>query len=74
MRSALYRENGDPRGPEMYAEWEEVLVKAVRAADRNQEDYRIVPPSGIMQTGWDSGYGMWQGIGAAWPFGPQPFG
>lgn len=72
LRAALYRENGDKRGQEMYAEWEETLVRAVRAADRQQEDNRLYPETSIMgdnNNPWMSP----AGIGAAWPYGGAPW-
>ena len=72
LRAALYRENNDPRGQEMYAEWEETLIKAVRAGDRQSEDFLFYPQSSM--------FGPWNqnssplAIGAAWPFGPFPLG
>jgi hypothetical protein len=73
MRAALYRENGNPKGMEQYSDWEETLMKALRAGDRQQEDFRVYPERGAM--GIDGGWSAnWQGIGAAWPFGPGPYG
>ena len=72
LRAALYRENGNPEGQTMYAEWEEVLVKAVRSADRQQDDNRLYPESGLMggNDPWTSG---WATIGPANPYSPGPF-
>jgi len=72
IRAALYRENGNPQGQNMYATWEEVLMKAVRAADRQTDDWRLYPEQSIM--GGISPYQDPLQIGAAWPFGPQPLG
>ena len=73
MRAALYRENGNKDGMNQYSDWEETLMKAVRAGDRQQEDFRMYPERGAM--GVDGGWSAnWQGIGAAWPFGPGPYG
>jgi hypothetical protein len=73
IRAALYRENGNPQGMQMYAEWEETLQRAVRAADRQQDDWSLTPITSIM-----GGPGDWgvtgAGIGAAWPYGPMPMG
>ena len=73
IRAALYRENGNQAGMQMYAEWEETLQRAVRAADRQQDDWRLYPERSLMggQGEWET---SWAGIGAAWPFGPSPFG
>ena len=73
VRAALYRENGSPQGMQMYAEWEETLMKAVRAGDRQQEDFQLFPQSSIMGGGYGQG-STWQGIGAANPYGPALFG
>ena len=73
LRAALYRENGNPAGQQMYSEWEEVLQKSVRAGDRQQEEFFLYPSTSIM--GGDQG--MWglagAGIGAAMPWGPGPY-
>ncbi len=72
MRAALYRENGNKEGMQQYQEWEETLVKAVRAGDRQQEDFRMYIEQSPMGSsgGWTQSY---QGIGAAYPFSPGPF-
>lgn len=49
-----------------YAEWEEMLVTALRSADRERDDICLYPSEGIM-SGGPYGYGM--PIGPAWPFG-----
>lgn len=73
MRAALYRENGNQQGMQQYQDWEETLTRAVRAGDRQQEDFRMYPERGAM--GIDGGWSAnWQGIGAAWPFGPGSYG
>ena len=71
LRAALYRENNDPRGQEMYAEWEEQTVKALRAADRQQEENVFYPTSTCMGGPMEP-FG-WAGIGAANPYGPTLF-
>jgi hypothetical protein len=70
VRAALYRENGNQQGTQMYADWEETLVKAVRAGDRQQEDNRMLPECGIM--GGFSPFTNPMQIGAGWPYGPGP--
>ena len=60
--------NGAAGAKQEYAEWEETLVKSVRAADRQQDDNRLFPERGVL--GGDNPYMSPQGIGAAWPFGP----
>ena len=70
-RAALYQFQGNPEGNQMYSIWEEQLVKALRAADRQQDDYSLYPNRGIM-----SGYSPYmdpQGIGAAYPYAPGPW-
>lgn len=67
LRAALTRENDLAKGQAMYAEWEQVLMQAIRAADRQQEDNELVVQQGIL-----SGPGQcngWNGIGAANPYG-----
>ena len=73
VRAALYRENNLQAGMQMYGEWIETLTKALRAADRQSEDFSFVPTSSIM----GGGYGAMnapQNIGAAWPFSSSPMG
>lgn len=71
-RAMLKQFNGSSNGNEAYAEWEQVLKEAVRAGDRQTEEFVMYPNSSIM--GGYSQYMDPQNIGAAWPFGPQPFG
>ena len=72
-RALLKQFNGSKDAAQSYAEWEEQLVKALRAGDRQQEDFIVFPSSSIMG---DSG-GVWaasgNGIGAAFPFSPGPW-
>lgn len=70
-RACLKRENGAKDSDQAYANWEETLFKAIRAGDRQQEDFRVYPDSSIM--GWQGG-GWAENIGAAWPFGSAPWG
>lgn len=71
-RAQLKIANGLPNAQQEYAEWEETLVKAIRGADRQQDDYSLYPTNSIM-----SGYSPWdvpyQAIGAAYPFAPGPW-
>ena len=70
-RAMLYQFQGNSEGQAMYQEWEEQLYKALRAGDRQQDDYSLYPSSSIMQ-----GYNPWlspQNIGAAYPFSPYPW-
>jgi hypothetical protein len=57
LRAALKSFNGSPNAAQEYAEWEEVLVKSVRAADRQQENNVLTPTNTIL-----GGNGM--------PYGP----
>jgi hypothetical protein len=68
VRASLKRENGAPDANQQYAEWEETLMKAVRAGDRQAENYILYPESSIM-SGSTQPFG-WAGIGAANPYGP----
>ena len=71
-RAMLKQFNGSKDAPQAYMEWEEQLMKSLRGADRQQEDFRMTPERGSM--GIDGGWSAsWQGIGAAWPFGPGPY-
>lgn len=65
MRSGLKQFNGAKDANQSYTEWEETLTKAVRAADRQQEDNCFYPNQSLMGgTSTDVAR-----IGAAWPFG-----
>lgn len=66
LRSALTRENDLAKGNVMYAEWEEVLTKAVRAADRQQEDNVLYCDRTILggNIAWNQ-----QSVGPANPYG-----
>lgn len=66
VRAALTRENDLAKGDKMYAEWEETLVRALKAADRQQEEFVFTPNTTILGNDWNS----WQTLGAANPFGP----
>jgi hypothetical protein len=71
-RSALQIFNGNAKGPQAYAEWEETLVKAIRGADRQQDDNQVYPSSSIMGGSGNPWMDPTQ-IGAAWPFGGSVF-
>lgn len=72
-RAMLKQFNGAKDAQQSYAEWEEQLVRALRAGDRQQEDFTVYPSTSIMG---DNG-GAWgvagNGIGAAYPFSPGPW-
>ena len=65
IRAALTRENNLAKGQEMYAEWEEQLMRALRAADRQQEENVLM----CQQTILGNSYQSWQTLGAANPYG-----
>jgi hypothetical protein len=74
MRAALRRENGSKDANTSYAEWEQVLKEAVRAGDRQQEDFAMTPINSVMggpTDGWGLGF---QNIGAANPYGSSLYG
>jgi hypothetical protein len=73
VRAQLYLFNGDGRGPQMYAEWEETLVKALRGADRQGESFSFVPVNSVMGQDSYSPLTSPAGIGAAYPFNPGPW-
>lgn len=50
-----------------YAEWEEMLVTALRGADRERDQVTMYPSEGLLSGGQ---YGWGQPIGPANPFGP----
>jgi len=70
VRAALKQFNGSKDGAQAYMEWEETMQKALRAADRQQEDNTLYPTTSILGDGMPYG---WAGIGAAQPFGPAFF-
>lgn len=66
VRAALTRENNLAKGQLMYADWEEQLMKSLRGADRQAEDFTLNPVQTIL-----GGNGFpYGGIGAAQPYGP----
>ena len=68
VRAQLQMFNGNPKGAQAYAEWEETMQKALRGADRQTEENVMTCSSTILS---GSGYGStWSGIGAAQPYGP----
>lgn len=74
MRAQLKIYNGSKDAAEAYAEWEETLTKAVKGADRQQEDFCLYPDKSIMGGGFDTwGLSFW-GLGAANPYGPNLYG
>lgn len=67
VRAQLQMFNGNPKGAQAYAEWEETMQKALRGADRQQEENVLYPTQTILNGG---GCGSnWAGIGAANPYG-----
>ncbi len=66
VRAALTRENDLAAGNTAYMEWEEQLMKALRAADRQQEEFVLYPTQRILGTDW-LGY---NGLGPCQPYGP----
>ena len=70
-RAMLYQFQGNAEGQTMYQEWLDQLFKALRAGDRQTDDFRLYPDKSVM-----GGYNPWMdpaGIGAAWPYGPGPY-
>ena len=71
LKAMIFLHAGSKQGPAMYQQWEEALVVALRAADREREDAIFYPSDGLM-----SGGGYWGGlglaIGPAWPY-QQPW-
>jgi hypothetical protein len=72
-RAMLKQFNGSKDADKSYMEWEEQLMKSLRGADRQQEEFSMIPTVSPMGSsgGWSAN---WSGIGAAWPFGGGPFG
>jgi hypothetical protein len=69
VRAGLTRENNLAKGQEMYAEWEEQLMKALHAADRQQEEFTFTPTQTILGS---NGTGF-LGVGPSQPYGPAFF-
>ena len=69
VRAQLQMFNGNPKGAQAYAEWEEQLMKSLRGADRQQEENVLYPSSTILNGSFRGS--TWAGIGAAQPYGPS---
>jgi hypothetical protein len=68
FKAMLYEHAGSKLAMESYAKWEEDLITAVRAADRQLEDYGLYPSNSIMGGG---PFSVTAGnIGPGWPYGP----
>jgi len=61
VRAMLYDHAGSPKAATAYAKWEEDLMIAVRSADRQADDFVMVPSQGIM--GGNYGTPLTPGIG-----------
>lgn len=66
--AACFEHAGSKMAGEKYAKWEEALMTALRAADRETEDFSFYPTSSIMGSGFNAAVGG-IGIGPAWPYG-----
>lgn len=73
LRASLKQFNGAKDADKAYAEWEETLIKAVRAGDRQQDDFVMYPNQSIMG-GNDPWGNTWAGLGASNPYGAALFG
>ena len=62
-----YEHAGSKLASEAYAKWEEAMMTALRAADREREDASFYPSESLMGGG-PMKYGM--PIGPAWPYTP----
>jgi len=71
-RAMLKQFNGTPDAEKVYMEWEEQLMKSLRGADRQTEEFFMYPTQSIMGGSGQSISAA--GIGAAWPYGYQPLG
>jgi hypothetical protein len=67
-RAKLYEHAGSNKAEAAYAKWEEMLVVAVRGADRQAEECSFVPTNSVMGDASTSQVGI--GAGPSWPFGP----
>lgn len=70
FRAMLKQFNGSKDAGPAYAEWEEQLTRAVRAADRQQEDNCFYPGQSLMG---NNPFTSVTSIGAAYPFSPGPW-
>jgi len=71
VRAMLYDHAGSKKAADAYAKWEENLVVAVRAADRQQESYSLQPGVSIMGDGpWGGEVGIGNNSGPSWPWFP----
>lgn len=70
VRAGLKIFNGVKDAGMAYADWEEQLVKAIRAADRQQEDNCFYPGQSLMG---NNPFTSVTSIGAAYPFSPGPW-
>ena len=71
VNAQLQMFNGNPKGAQAYAEWEEQLRASLRGADRQQEE-NVLTCSNTILGGNGFPYGA-AGIGAAQPFGSAFF-
>lgn len=70
VRAALTRENDLVKGQAAYAEWEEQLMRSLRGADRQTEEFQFSPVQSILGGNAYSG----QSLGnASQPYGPAFF-
>jgi hypothetical protein len=72
-RAQLLLFNGSKTGAQAYAEWEEQLRNALRAGDRQQDDFAMYPSQSLMG-GNDPWGNTWAGVGAANPYGSALYG
>jgi hypothetical protein len=66
LKAYLMEHAGSAKAAATMAGWETTLMTALRAADREQENFVMYPSSGLMESG--SYYGG-AAIGPGWPFG-----
>jgi hypothetical protein len=67
FRAKLYEHSGSPKAEASYAKWEEDLIVAVRSADRQADDYGLIPMNSVMGDSCGGQVGI--GFGPANPFG-----
>jgi hypothetical protein len=65
FNAMCYEHAGSKMAAEAYSKWEEMLMTALRAADREREDAVFYPSEGLMGGG---PYRQGMSIGPAWPF------
>src|SRR5882762_410776 len=62
-----YDHVGSPKATTQYAKWEEQIMTALKAADREQEGFTLYPSTGLTGGGVSANWSV--SIGPGWPYG-----